>query len=307
MNRDQITNVMNEYEIEEKKISDGIKALEATFGADAGIEQFRGLKKGMTNRIFIFSFNGKDYLLRIPGEGTEDLVDRYQEVNVYQTLSDSNITEKYVYLGAEDGVKIEEYITDCHVCDKNDPSEVQACIEHLRSFHEMRLTTGADFDLFKKIDEYESACQHDPAEFLPDYASVRASMDVIRDIILSMPKDHVLCHIDSVPDNFLITDDRIYLIDWEYASMGDPHIDIAMFCIYAGYDKEQIDAVIDIYFSGDCPPVTRKKIYGYIAACAFLWTLWCEIKRDSGVVFPEYEEMEYNYAKEFYKFMMETE
>ncbi len=305
MDRDRISDVMVKNDIDKAKIADGIAALEYTFGKDSDLQQFRGLKKGMTNRIFIFENNGKEYLLRIPGEGTEDLVDRHQEVNVYRTLSDSDITEKYVYLGSEDGVKIEEYITDCHVCDTDDPDEVRACIEHLRTFHEMRLVSGNSFDLFDKISSYESACRHDPAEYLADYSAVRQSMNRICEITDEIPKDYVLCHIDPVPDNFLITRERIYLIDWEYASMGDPHIDIAMFCIYAGYDKNKIDKVIDMYFSGDCPPITRKKIYGYIAACGFLWTLWCEIKRDSGVVFPEYEEMQYRYAQGFYKRMNE--
>ena len=29
--------------------------------------------------------------------------------------------------------------------------------------------------------------------------------------------------------------------------MQDPHVDIAMFCIYALYDRKQVDKVIDMY------------------------------------------------------------
>ncbi|MFR7977894.1 MAG: phosphotransferase [[Ruminococcus] torques] len=51
-------------------------------------------------------------------------------------------------------------------------------------------------------------------------------------------KKEVLTHIDAVPDNFLFIEEAsgstsIRLIDWEYAGMQDPHIDIAMFCIYS--------------------------------------------------------------------------
>ena len=80
-----------------------------------------------------------------------------------------------------------------------------------------------------------------------------------------------MTHIDAVPDNFLFvnTDGKedIRLIDWEYAGMQDPHVDIAMFCIYAMYDSEQIDNAIDIYFEGNCDDATRLKIYSYIAVC----------------------------------------
>jgi len=40
-----------------------------------------------------------------------------------------------------------------------------------------------------------------------------------------------------VPDNFLFVEkdgkEEIRLIDWEYAGMQDPHVDVAMFCIYS--------------------------------------------------------------------------
>lgn len=41
--------------------------------------------------------------------------------------------------------------------------------------------------------------------------------------------------------------------------MQDPHVDIAMFCIYAMYDKAQTDHLIDIYFQGQCPDDIRTK------------------------------------------------
>ena len=39
-------------------------------------------------------------------------------------------------------------------------------------------------------------------------------------------------------------EETINLIDWEYAGMHDPHIDIAMFSIYSLYNKKQIDSFI---------------------------------------------------------------
>ena len=59
-----------------------------------------------------------------------------------------------------------------------------------------------------------------------------------------------------MPDNFLFIEkngeEEIRLIDWEYAGMQDPHVDIAMFAVYAMYDREQVDALIDAYFPEGC-------------------------------------------------------
>ena len=109
-----------------------------------------------------------------------------------------------------------------------------------------------------------------------------------------------------MPDNFLFSvnekgDEEIRLIDWEYSAMQDPHVDIAMFCIYSLYNREEIDNLIDIYFEGKTLPKDRIKIYCYIAACGLLWSNWCEFKRNLGVEFGEYSMRQYRYAKDFYK------
>ena len=118
-----------------------------------------------------------------------------------------------------------------------------------------------------------------------------------------------MTHIDAVPDNFLFVEKDgkvdLRLIDWEYAGMQDPHIDIAMFCIYALYDRKQVDHLIDIYFEGNCADNIRIKIYCYIAVCGLLWRNWCEYKRILGVEFGDYFLKQYRYAKDYYRIVKE--
>lgn len=119
-----------------------------------------------------------------------------------------------------------------------------------------------------------------------------------------------MTHIDAVPDNFLFVKDKdgkedIRLIDWEYAGMQDPHVDIAMFCIYAMYNRTEIDRLIDIYFENKCPEHIRTKIYCYVAMGGLLWSNWCEYKRNLGIDFGEYSLKQYRYAKEYYKIAKE--
>src|SRR5699024_10319797 len=106
-------------------------------------------------------------------------------------------------------------------------------------------------------------------------------------------------------DNFLMTNNKISLIDWEYASMQDQHLDIAMFAIYAMYDRNEVDQLIDIYFDGKCNQITRIKIYAYIAISGLLWSNWCEYKHHHGVEFGEYSLVQYRYAKDYYKIVQE--
>ena len=87
--------------------------------------------------------------------------------------------------------------------------------------------------------------------------------------------------------------------------MQDPHVDIAMFCIYALYDRAQADHLIDLYFENACSRENRIKIYCYIACCGLLWSNWCEYKRQLGVEFGEYSLRQYRYAKDYYRIVQE--
>ena len=130
----------------------------------------------------------------------------------------------------------------------------------------------------------------------------------LKPYIDSLEKDWCLTHIDAVSDNFLFyksaedKNESLQLVDWEYSGMQDPHVDLAMFCIYSLYNKVQVDNLINIYFKNNCDKNTRTKIYAYIAVCGLLWSNWCEFKRNLGVEFGEYSLRQYRFAKDFYRF-----
>lgn len=261
------------------------------------------LKKGMTNRSFHFSVKGKQYIMRIPGEGTDKLINRNKEYIVYQTLKGSNISDKVIYICEDKGYKITEFWDTARVCDPSDMSDVKSCMQMLKKFHSNKLQVPHKFDMFEQIDFYESLWEGKLSIFR-DYSETKEKVMELKAVIESLPREWILSHIDAVPDNFLFVDDEIYLIDWEYAGMQDPHVDIAMFAIYSLYDREHIDLLIDSYFTEGCSTEIRMKIYCYIAVCGLLWSNWCEYKRFCGVEFGEYSLKQYRYAKEYYSIVM---
>lgn len=287
---------MAELKIEEVIQSTG-------FCAKEEIENISVMKSGMTNRSYSFYVKGKRYIVRIPGEGTELLINRRQEYDVYQKIKPLDISEEAHYFDPVTGIKIASYLYHAHPCNAEDFHQVSDCMRQLRQFHSRKLTVGHDFDLWGQIDYYESLLGGQ-ASCYPDYLQTKQAVFELRDYIRSQNCDRVLCHIDSVPDNFMFetNDDgsiRIRLIDWEYAGMQDPHLDIAMFAIYAMYDREKVDRLIDLYFTEGCPNPIRMKIYCYIAISGLLWSNWCEFKRLCGVEFGEYAQRQYDYAKEY--------
>ena len=295
----------NSDQLQSDAITEIEKALRVSREEITGIEV---LKKGMTNRSFLFTCRGERYIMRIPGEGTSRLINRRQEAAVYQTIAGRRICDEIAYINPENGYKITEYLEGARVCDAEKEEDLQKCMKKLREFHGQKLRVDHSFDLFGQMEYYESLWEGTPSAY-KDYEKTKAHVLQLKDYIEANAGEWVLTHIDAVPDNFLFVEENgkeeIRLIDWEYAGMQDPHVDIAMFCIYSLYKKEQVDHLIDLYFEGNCDDRTRIKIYCYIAVCGLLWSNWCEYKRKLGVEFGEYSLRQYRYAKDYYKIVQQ--
>lgn len=269
------------------------------------IKNIKTLKKGMTNRSFIFTVDSKKYIMRIPGEGTDKLINRKEEADVYNTIKEKNICDELFYINPDNGFKISSFVENSRVCDPYNFEDVSKCMKKLKHFHDMKLKVNHEFNIVKQIDFYESLWL-EPKSIFDDYQQTKKNVLSLIPFVNKNKAESVLTHIDAVPDNFLFSKngktENIQLIDWEYAGMQDPHVDIAMFCIYSLYDsKEEIDNVIDLYFENKCNINTRIKIYCYVALCGLLWSNWCEYKRQLGVEFGEYSLKQYRYAKDYFK------
>lgn len=290
--------------------SDAIDVICAVFAVTPDeIINISVLKKGMTNRSFLFECRGKKYIMRIPGEGTDRLINRAEEASVYEALKGKKICDDVAYINPQNGYKITEFLDGARVCDPLDGEDVAACMKKLRFFHEQKMTVAHEFDLFGQIQFYESLWNGKNSVY-KDYKKTKENVFSLKAYIEKYIDEKVLTHIDAVPDNFLFIKkedetDEIRLIDWEYAGMQDPHVDLAMFCIYSMYDREHVESLIKAYFSESCSDRIRIKIYCYIAVCGLLWSNWCEYKRQLGVEFGEYSLRQYRYAKEYYRIVQQ--
>ena len=236
------------------------------------------------------------------------MISRKEEADVYRAISGKGICDDPVYINPANGYKITAFLEGVRPCDPLNVSDLKKCMKLLKKFHQMELTVDHEFDIFKQIAFYESLWEGAPSIYR-DYEKTKENVLSLKPYIEANAGKKVLTHIDAVPDNFLFYSgadgEQLQLTDWEYAGMQDPHVDIAMFCIYSMYNKRQVDRLISIYFDGECPKETRIKIYCYIAVCGLLWSNWCEYKRSLGVEFGEYSLRQYRFAKEYYRIASE--
>ena len=100
------------------------------------IKNIKSLKKGMTNRSFLFEINQDKYIMRIPGEGTDQLINRKEEYEVYQVIKDLNISDEVIYMNPQNGYKITKYLNDTRVCNQDDQEDLRKCMKLLKYFHQ---------------------------------------------------------------------------------------------------------------------------------------------------------------------------
>lgn len=289
--------------------SDALEVIAKVFNCNTSdILDIQVLKKGMTNRSFLFTVNGAKYIMRIPGEGTDQLINREDEAEVFSSLKGKGLCDDPVYINPKNGYKITKFLEGIRTCDPYSDDDLMRCMRLLKKFHDMKLEVNHKFDLFEKINFYESLWNGEKSVYR-DYEITKQHVFELKDYIDKQKKDICLTHIDAVYDNFLFYmcegEEKLQLTDWEYSSMQDPHVDLAMFSIYAFYNKEQVDHLLDLYYEGECPEDVRTKVYAYMAICGLLWSNWCEYKSHLGIEFGEYSLRQYRYAKDYYKLAKE--
>lgn len=241
----------------------------------------------MTNKQFCIWLSGTKYNVRIPGPGTEKIIDRNNEIKTYDTIYGLGFCNDPKFI--HDGVMITKYING-RTCDPHNWDDVKLCMEKLNVLHDMKLKVDYYFDVYDKINEYEKLVDN----LSEEYYHLKEKIFMFRTFTERCSKEKVLSHIDSVYDNFLITEDDVKLIDWEYSGMADPDIDVAMFAAYTDYSKDEVDKLINIYGITDEADII--KVYCYISVACLLWYLWCIVL---GNDFDGYKESQYERAIEY--------
>ena len=251
------------------------------------VQDIYQIRKGMTNQSYHFCVDNREYLLRIPGKGTQKIIDRRKEAEIVAQLQDLDICDEVVVIDPESGILIKAYYPDSRTADDHNREDLALCMQKLKQLHRLHLTSSFRFELFEEIKRYEELTG--VSEFPKEMQLLREKIFSFQPFIEAHTYTRCLCHIDAVKDNFLLHDGKVHLIDWEYAGDADPHLDLAMFSVYSNYSPKELNQLISLYMEGPFPEYIAAKIYGYASACALLWYYWCIIREKSGVRFDEYK------------------
>lgn len=257
------------------------------------------LKAGMTNESFVFEVFNERYVFRNPGAGTEQLIKRQEEYEIYQLIKDLKISDDVIYMNPEFGYKITRFIENSEHFSYDKPEHMEMALDLLRILHNSGLECSHDFDIEERIMFYYDLCIKNNAILFNDFDDVFSNVKEIIKQLKFLDREKVLCHVDFVEDNFLFTKDRIYLLDWEYAGMADPLIDIAVFVVYGGLQDEEVVNLLEAYLQRTATKEELLITHSYVALAGFLWALWTQYKQSCGDDFGTYGMEQYQYARKY--------
>ena len=217
---------------------------------------------GLTNHTYKVTMeDGAEYVVRIPGEGTEELIVRKDEMV---------------------STKITRYIKNAVTMSADtlkDPLRIQQMADIFRKMHACGVDTGVPFEVFDMAAGYEKIIGDNNVPMYDDYAAMKAEvMRIKAEVDASVETKKVPCHNDALCENWVVGDDRMYLIDWEYAGMNDGMWDVADVSIEACFDAEADRLLLSAYLDREPTVADEKHFLASKIYVDFLWTLWAKTR-----------------------------
>ena len=259
------------------KVEDLLKAV-------VNVSAYKSISRmgGLTNHTYHVTLeDGSEYVVRIPGEGTEEMIIRSDERISTALACDLGIDAELLYFGA-DGSKVTRYIPNAvtmSAATLHEEEHIDQMAAIFKKLHTCGVDTKVPFEVFDMAAGYEKIIYDKQVSMFDDYAAVKATvMDIKTQVDAQTQITKVPCHNDALCENWVVGDGRMYLIDWEYAGMNDGMWDLADVSIEADFDSAHDLLLLRSYL--DREP-NKEDLQHFLASklyVDYLWTLWAKAR-----------------------------
>ena len=269
------------------------------------VSEYRSIERlgGMTNHTYkVELWNGDMYVVRIPGAGTEKLIDRDAEKISALLACRLGIDAQIISFG-EGGEKVSAYIQGAITLKEDDfsnPEMLEKVAAVFRKLHDSGVDTGVSFDFLDMVSRYESNIHAAGLKLFDDYEEIKTQIIRLKAYI----DKHAIyrcvpCHNDPLCENWVMdSNGKLHLIDWEYAGMNDPMWDLADFAVEAVLLSEQENILLQCYFGRKPERWEALSFFANKLYLDFLWSLWGLARAPyEGESMTEYGEQRYGRLK----------
>ena len=260
---------------------------------------------GMSNKNFRVNFEGKSYVLRVPGPGSEGMVERTnEEFNAIEGCR-MGVNPEIKYFNSKTGIKLADFVDNAETLNagtiqRHDNLRKIADIYH--QVHDSHVRLKNEFNIFQEIEKYDKLIIKERAVMYEGWDEFKPMVMGLENFLNQLGVELTACHNDAVPENFIKAEDgTIYLIDWEYSGMNDPMADFAALFVESEFSEDSQEYFLRKYYQDTIPQQVKERILCYEILWDTLWAQWTVIKEACGDDFGSYGMDRYTRAKENYK------
>ena len=144
--------------------------------------------------------------------------------------------------------------------------------DSVRRFHDGPAIPGL-FIPFRIVEAYRALAMARGVDIPAAYGDAMVIARQIEVAFLRAPVEIRPCHNDLLNANFIDDGDRIRIVDWEYAGLGDPFFDLGNFSVNHGLTPAE-DAVLLEAYEGSARPARLARIYLMRIMSDFREAMW---------------------------------
>ncbi len=203
---------------------------------------------GITNRNFRVGVDGERYVLRIGGKDTDLLgIDRSVEHRASVVAAELGVGPDVVAFVQPEGYLVTRFVEGREIPPEElrRPASLRRAAETLRLVHDGPAIPGR-FDAFRVVESYCATAGARGVRVPGDYERAKETADRIERA--RGPQPLRPCHNDLLNANLIDDGERIRIVDWEYAGMGDVFFDLANFSVNHELGADENDALLEAYF-----------------------------------------------------------
>ena len=260
---------------------------------------------GITNRNFRVDLDGEQVVLRIGGKDTEALgIDRRAEHAASVAAAGLGVAPEVVAFVEPEGYLVTRYVPGAPVeADRlRDRDMIGGLARIFRRIHNSSVVPSR-FDPFRVVEAYRATAAAHGHSSLPAYDRAKPIADMIERLI--PPHPEVFCHNDLLNANFIADENgRIWIVDWEYAGMGDRFFDLANFSVNHDFTEADDAALLASYGVEDERSLVQMRFMSDFreAMWAIVQTVISELDFDfEGYATEHFERMEATAASERFR------
>ena len=272
------------YNYEEKKMkklldSKDVKRVRELICTVFGKQDILDIQRmgGLTNRTYLTTLESGQYVVRIPGEGTEQLINRRDEKVSTELACQIGIDTKLYLFDENTGEKVTSYIENSQTMHPESIRTTENIIlvaKTLKCLHESGVDTQVPFDVIDMAESYEKIILENGGYLYDDYHVVKEYINQVKnDYLPNVTKTP--CHNDPLCENWILqNEEHMYLIDWEYAGMNDPMWDVADVSIEAEFDHDMDTLLLNSYLGRGADEKEWEAFLINKVLIDYLWSLW---------------------------------